>query len=484
MRPSIPLRTALSDPQLLGNVLAGSSWRAWRTLLVAAMGEPLTADERLLFQEMTGREREPGKLVEELIGIIGRRGGKTRAISVVATYIAALCKHPALVPGETGICLVIAPDQRQADVALDYIEANFRASPILAQLIAGRTQRSLRLTNRIEIEVRAADFRRLRGPSYVCIIADETGFWHTENSANPDAEILAAVRPGLATTGGPLFIISSPYARRGELWRLYNKHFGPRGDPAILVAQGSSRSFNPSLPQSVVDRAMERDPASAAAEFGAQFRSDLEAYISLEAVEACVVSNRRELPPLPGQHYVAFVDPSGGSADSMTLAIAHRDKDLVVIDTVREVRPPFSPEAVVAEFCDTLDLYRVRQLVGDRYAGLWAQEPFRKQGITYQVSEAPKSDLYRDALPQLTSHKVELLDHPRLVSQIVQLERRVARGGRDSIDHPPGAHDDLANACLGAVVLAAGKRAPIRVPAKAQLWATRPGPFRIGGLSR
>jgi len=40
-------------------------------------------------------------------------------------------------------------------------------------------------------------------------------------------------------------------------------------------------------------------------------------------------------------------------------------------------------------------------------------------------------------------------DEPRLVAQIVGLERRTARGGRDTIDHAPGAHDDLANAALG-----------------------------------
>ena len=43
-----------------------------------------------------------------------------------------------------------------------------------------------------------------------------------------------------------LFLISSPYARRGELWTLYNKHFGPNGDPAILVAQAPSKVMNPS----------------------------------------------------------------------------------------------------------------------------------------------------------------------------------------------------------------------------------------------
>src|SRR6185437_15594129 len=103
-------------------------------------------------------------------------------------------------------------DQRQADVVLDYVEANFQTSPVLSQLLAGRTQRSLRLSNRIEVEVRASDFRNLRGPTFVTVIADETGFLPTsEGSANADVEILNAIRPGLATTSGPLFIISSPY---------------------------------------------------------------------------------------------------------------------------------------------------------------------------------------------------------------------------------------------------------------------------------
>jgi hypothetical protein len=56
----------------------------------------------------------------------------------------------------------------------------------------------------------------------------------------------------------------------------------------------------------------------------------------------------------------------------------------------------------------------------------------------------------------LNSRRAELLDLPRLVAQLVGLERRTARGGRDSIDHAPGAHDDVANAAAGALVAAAG----------------------------
>jgi hypothetical protein len=279
MTPTISLRKALVDSNLLGGTIVGESWFAWKVLLIASMGEALTHPERVVFTQLTGRQHEPNVRVEELVGVIGRRGGKSRAISVLATYISGLCNHPNLVPGERGVLLIIAPDQRQADIVLDYITANFEASPILRQLIETRTQRTLTLTNRIDIEVRSSDFRRLRGPTYIAIIADESAFWLSENSSNPDSEILAAVRPGLATSGGPMFVISSPYARRGELWHLYSKHFGPAGDPAILVAQAASRVMNPSLPQSVIDRAMERDAASASAEYLGQFRRDIETFV-------------------------------------------------------------------------------------------------------------------------------------------------------------------------------------------------------------
>ena len=55
----------------------------------------------------------------------------------------------------------------------------------------------------------------------------------------------------------------------------------------------------------------------------------------------------------------------------------------------------------------------------------------------------------------INSGRTRLLDHQRLLAQLCALERRTARGGRDSIDHPPGAHDDLANSVAGALIGAA-----------------------------
>jgi hypothetical protein len=444
MRPTVPIRTALTDPKLLGNVLAGDSWRAWRTLLIAAMGEALSDDERETFKKLTGRQHEPGQRVEELCAIAGRRGGKSRAMATLAAYLGGLCKHP-LVRGERGVLLCIAPDQRQAAIVLDYTTAAFEQSPILKQLIVNRTTDTLELSNGISIEVRASSFRRLRGPTYIAVVCDEAAFWHSDESANPDAEIVNAVRPGLATTGGPLIIASSPYARRGVLWELHRQHHGPEGDPLILVAQGASREFNPSLSAHVVARAMERDAVSASAEYLAQFRSDIESFVSREAVETCVALGVRERAPLPGVTYAGFIDPSGGSVDSMTLAIGHREADVAILDAVREARPPFSPEGAVLEFADTLKSYRVCKITGDRYAGEWPRERFDMHGIKSEPAAKPKSELYRDMLPAINSRKVDLLDQDRLVAQLIGLERRTARGGRDTIDHAPGAHDDLAN---------------------------------------
>jgi hypothetical protein len=215
------------------------------------------------------------------------------------------------------------------------------------------------------------------------------------------------------------------------------------------VWQAATREINASVPQSVIDAAMEEDQPRAMAEWSAQFRVDVESFVSREAVHLCVALDVHERAPMSSVRYYGFVDPSGGSADSMTLAVGHREGDVVVLDALRERKPAFSPEDVVSEFAELLKSYRVTSISGDRYAGEWPKERFRDHGISYEPAQKPKSDLYRDLLPAINSRKIDLLDHPRLLTQLVGLERRTARGGRDSIDHAPGAHDDLANAVAG-----------------------------------
>ena len=165
-------------------------------------------------------------------------------------------------------------------------------------------------------------------------------------------------------------------------------------------------------------------------------------------MEACV-DGVRERAPVNGTRYFSFTDPSGGSSDSMVCAVGHLDSDVLVVDALREIRSPFDPESAVEEIAQLLALYRLKTTKGDRYSGQWCTQSFEKRSIRYEHAEQNKSQLYVELLPRINAKTIRLLDHPRAINQICMLERRTVRGGRDSIDHPPNTHDDLANAIAG-----------------------------------
>ena len=183
-----------------------------------------------------------------------------------------------------------------------------------------------------------------------------------------------------------------------------------------MVWQGTTEEMNSSLVGDLLIAEMyAEDHERALAEFGAQFRSDIVAFITREAIEDVVAHGVRELPPGDGITYAAFCDPCGGSADSMTLAIGHCEASgVAVLDAVREVRPPFSPDSVVEEFAALLKSYGISRVTGDAYAGEWPRERFASHGITYDVSTRNKSQIYGEFLPALNGQRVRLLDHPRL----------------------------------------------------------------------
>jgi hypothetical protein len=430
----------------------GDTWLAWRSLIAALFGLPMTPAMLDVFKECTGRSVAPTVASEEGWLVTGRRGGKSRVMALIAVFLACFRSYSAyLAPGERATILVLAADKRQARTVLRYIKGMLEAVPMLRKKVTGETAWSLDLDNSVTIEIGTASFRTSRGYSFAAVICDEIAFWRNDvDAAEPDFEILDAIRPGMATIpGSVLLCASSPYARRGALWDAFKRWYGKDGEP--LVWKASTRRMNPTVPQTVIDRAMERDEASARAEYGAEFRTDVEALFTREAVAAVVEPKCLERPFNSDFRYVGFVDPSGGSADSMTLAIAHAEADVAVLDLVREIRPPFSPDEVVKEFTDLLKMYRLSDVTGDRYGGEWPRERFQVHGVRYLLAEQTRSELYLAMLPAVNSRRVSLLDLPRLESQLVNLERRTSRGGRDSVDHAPGGHDDLANAVAGAL---------------------------------
>jgi len=417
--------------------------------------------------------------VREFYAIVGRGAGKSRIVALLACVFAS--REYRRAPGEAIYIGVFAPDRKQATNTFKYVLGLLRSVPSLENLIVAESRESVELSNGVIIEVITASIAAPRGRSYALVIVEEAAFLPTDDDANPDVELLWAVRPALARVPGSLLcVVSSPYARKGVLWTAWSKHHDkPDGD--VVLVQAATLALNPTFNARAIERAYEEDPAKAQAEYGAQFRTDVESFVSREAIDAVVVPGRLELPYVSGVRGVGFLDFAGGAigGDSAVLAIAHveqtapRDprtaaRTIAILDLVREMRPPFSPELVCAEFAATLKSYGISTATSDRWAGQFPVEQMAKHGIRVEPSARAKSDIYKDFLPVVNSGACELLDLPRLLAQLAGLERRTARGGKDSIDHQPGGHDDVINAAAGAMTLTTS--GPREIVVREALW--------------
>ena len=265
-----------------------------------------------------------------------------------------------------------------------------QAVPMLKQQITGTTQEWITLRNDVQIEIHTASYRSTRGYTIVAALLDEIAYWPIdENAAEPDVEVINAIRPGMATIpGARLLCASSPHSRRGALFEAWRKHFGKDGDPSAGLASDHARHeselcrslsstttwlpIRPVLPPNIwrnsapISKPSSPAKRSKPAPVGA----------SLNAHRAAMSA------------YIGFIDATGGSgSDSMALAIGCYDyaSKTVVIDCLREHKPPFSPEIVASEFSALLRSYHLTSAYADRWGGDWVKEQFSKFGISHRA---------------------------------------------------------------------------------------------------
>jgi hypothetical protein len=226
---------AIADPLLFQPWFRDrDTWAAWRTFLSSLFALPI--EDEALYSSCTGGRPLPTRQAREAFLIVGRRGGKSFICALIAVYLACFRSYR-FSPGEKGICMLLAADRRQARVLIRYVKAFLEGVPMLRSMIENETADSIALTNQVTIEIHTASFRSVRGYTICAAICDEIAYWRSDESVNPDSEILNALRPAMATIPNSMLLcLSTPYSRRGALFdaHLLTKTYVWQAKPLIL----------------------------------------------------------------------------------------------------------------------------------------------------------------------------------------------------------------------------------------------------------
>ena len=262
---------------------------------------------------------------------------------------------------------------------------------------------SIELKNGTEIFVATNNFRSIRGRTVGLAILDECAYWRSDEYANPDSEVYAALLPALATlrqSGAMIIGISTVYRRSGLLFNKWLRHHG-RDDPNVLVIRQPSAVYNPTLNEPAlaaeIAEDIAADPERGAAEWLGEWRTDLADFVDRAD------SRDRWSSPAGSS---CRVSPAHSTSPSLTLAAAAPIPSLWPSPT-----PPPTARAywtASAKFArpsvqrqssknsrNTLRAYGVTVVHGDRYAGEWPRERFALAGISYEPLEKTKSEPLR-----------------------------------------------------------------------------------------
>lgn len=444
---------AINDPKLLGRFFKDKmTWLNWLVILKGIFGLPMAKWEQERWTKLTGRTYEPRRQFFEIFLLIGRRGGKSFMVSIIAVFLAVFCGWtPFLVAGEQGIILIVAVDMIQARIILNYIRGIINAVPMFKAKVVRERAWDIELEGRVTIQIRTAAVASVRGYTLVGCVLEEASFWRVDG-VNPGNEILRAIRPGLATIPeSRLIAISSAYSRSGIMYEAHRDHFG-KDDSDTLVVGAPTRTMNPTISQAYIDKELAKDPVGAASEWLNDFRSDISGFLLWEWIEKAVVKDRFELAPQSGIAYQAFCDPSGGSGDSFAASIGHTEVNRLIQDKLVRIPSPSNPHHSTERIAEVLKEYGIDTVKGDKYSARWVVDAFASHGITYVQSKRSKSDLYLEAAPLFARGQVDILDNKVQSGELRGLERRTGRSGKDSVDHAPRQHDDCANSLCGMLV--------------------------------
>ena len=503
----VPFAEVIADPQLMASLWTGLSGPQ-QVALKAFYGLPLlgAAEERswAILQgsckvdalgyptEITPIAYTPREY-DVLVGILGRRSGKSSHITAFATlYEVLFGGHMAhVMAGQDVVVPYIAQDLATAKANMIAIALMAQQVPLLAKQLVSATRDKIELKNGITILPEPPAIKTGRGFAMPVVIGDEVGFWYrTAEAANPDYEVQRAVSYAqLQFPRAKQFLVSTPYTEEGLLWDYHRAGTGGRNlspeDRAeyadTLVLQASTACMeNPRITKRRLEKLQRDDPEAFVRESLAVFVSSLSGFLPADTVHAACAGHGAERTRAQNETsgwqptYVAAMDPAFRH-DTFAFTICHMDAEGTVVQDMLRTWTPDSklkqrldPAAIMAEIGGIVHQWNISMVYSDQYQlealqQLALQHQFTIVGRDF--TGASKAKMYGSLLHLLRTNKLHLLDVPVIITQLTQLQKKLNPMGHVQISAPPGRHDDVASVIALATSVAV-MQAPARVITK------------------
>ena len=404
----------------------------------------------------------------QLVARVGRRGGKSSTLCRLVVTLALFGEH-AIPPGDVGVTAFISTTRDEAAQRLRTIEAILKA----LRLVHRPIENGLELVGKpLAFKCFACSVASVSGFTGIAIVADEVSKWRdSDTGANPAKQVLAAVRPTMATQpNARSFLVSSPLATLDAHYDAFEQ--GETGFQCIAFAQ--TWVANPTLTEDDC-RALEPDDATFRREYAAEPATELEeSLLTAGEVDGCMRTEPFALPFVTNGRYVACTDPATRS-DAWTLVVACREPGSRIVRIAKAVEwqarkgSPLSPEAILRAIAGELAPYGLNSVHSDQASADALTDIGRRVKLFVQTEavtatmKLARADSFR---VRVRAGEVELAPVDNLRADLLNVRRVVSRTGA-SILFPrvAGRHCDFAPPVFQALpLLGSAPAGPLVVP--------------------
>lgn len=387
--------------------------------------------------------------VRQLVLRVGRRGGKSTSLCRFAVAFALSYDMKNIPPGDVGIVGIVSVSRDEANQRLRTVKAMLDVLGVKYRPIDG----GIELADRaIAFKVFAATLGGVVGGTWILAICDEVARWRDADSGkNPASEVLASLRPTMATQpSARIFLSSSPLGMLDAHYDAFEA-----GDTSFQrVAGASTWETNPTLTEQQT-RDLEPDEAVWQREYAAIPQAEIESSLLIEMlVDRATRSDPEVLPFEAGHFYHAAIDPAT-RGDAWTLAVGTRGADrkrrIVLCHEWQGTKSePLNPTEVFREIRAILAPYKLRWLHSDQHAGDALAEIARQQGLVLDLepwTAASKAEAYERLRTMLLDGDLELPPDAQVKADLLAIRKRLTRNGVTyELARQGGRHADFAPA--------------------------------------